>query len=77
MTKRDIEIQALLLRHRANGCISAISRWEMSTNFETAKIALPALRARYATLEAEADGLDRLVEQWDEFGPYFSQEKSE
>ena len=72
MTKRDVEIQALLLRHRANGCISAISKWENSMNPQRAPEALAALRARLHQLEAEADGLDRLAEQWDEFGPYFA-----
>ena len=77
MTKRDIEIQALVLRHRANGCISAISKWEMSTNFDAQKVALPALRARFHQLEAEADGLESLAEQWDEFGQYFDAALSE
>jgi hypothetical protein len=71
MTKRDVEIQALLLRHRANGCVTALSSWRYSTNTEAAKVAIPALEARYQTLEAEAAGLDALVEQWDEFGPHF------
>ena len=72
MTKRDIEIQAMLLRHRANGCISAITKWESSLNLEARDAALPALRARFHQLEAEADGLDALVEQWDEFGEHFA-----
>lgn len=71
MTKRDVEIQALLLRHRANGCMAAIHKWEMSTNREAAEIAIPTIRARIFQLEAEASGLDDLVEQWDEFGKYF------
>lgn len=71
MTKREVEIQALLLRHRANGCISAITKWEDSFNEESKPVALAALRARFHQLEAEADGLDALVEQWDEFGPHF------
>lgn len=71
MTKREVEIQALLLRHRANGCLSAIGKWEASFNQEAAKVALPALRARFHQLEAEADGLDALAEQWEEFGEYF------
>lgn len=71
MTKREIEIQALLLRHRANGCITAIVSWEGSYNEEQKSVALAALRARVHQLEAEADGLDALVEQWEEFGPYF------
>lgn len=72
MTKRDVEIQALLLRHRANGCISAISAWESSTNTQRAPEAIAALRARFHQLEAEAGGLDSLAEQWDEFGPHFA-----
>jgi len=71
MTKREVEIQALLLRHRANGCISAISKWKNSFNAEAAKDALPALRARVHQLEAEAAGLEALAEQWDEFGEHF------
>lgn len=76
MTKREVEIQALLLRHRANGCISALSGWRDSVNVEAAKIAIPALEARFQTLKAEAAGLEALVEQWDEFGPYFSVERA-
>lgn len=75
MTKREVEIQALLLRHRANGCMSGLSRWEFSTNEEAKKYAVPALKVRAHQLEAEADGLDALVEQWDEFGQYFELEK--
>lgn len=71
MTKREVEIQALLLRHRANGCISAITRWESSYNEETKPTAIAALRSCFHQLEAEANGLDALVEQWEEFGPYF------
>lgn len=71
MTKRDVEIQAMLLRHRANGCISAITKWEASFNLEAQDAALPALRARFHQLEAEADGLDALAERWDEFGKHF------
>lgn len=71
MTKRDVEIQVLLLRHRANGCISAITKWQESLNHEAAKDAIPALRARFHQLEAEANGLEALAEQWDEFGAYF------
>jgi hypothetical protein len=75
MTKREVEIQALLLRHRANGCISAITKWEDSFNEKSKPVALAALRARFHQLEAEADGLDALVEQWDEFGPHFEVSK--
>lgn len=75
MTKREVEIQALLLRHRANGCISAIASWENSSNRERAPAAIKALQDRYQQLEAEAAGLDALVEQWDEFGPYFADEE--
>jgi hypothetical protein len=71
MTKRDIEIQASLLRHKANGCISAIGKWRDSTNEEQKPIAIAALQTRVHQLEAEADGLDALVEQWDEFGEHF------
>lgn len=71
MTKKEVEIQALLLRHQANGCLSAITRWEYSTNIEARKIAIPALRAEFQVLEARAQGLEDLVAQWDEFGPYF------
>lgn len=74
MTKREIEIQALLLRHRANGCITAITRWESSYNEEQRAAALAALRSRFHQLEAEADGLDALIEQWDEFGQHFEAE---
>ena len=78
MTKRDVEIQALLLRHKANGCISALVRWQNSDNREQAPIAMKALQERVHQLEAEADGLDALVEQWEEFGPYFEvQERPE
>ncbi len=72
MYKREVEIQALLLRHRANGCISAITQWEASPNTQRAPSAIKALQDRYQQLEAEAAGLDALVEQWDEFGPYFA-----
>ena len=71
MTKRDVGIQALLLRHRANGCMSKIGDWQNSTNTEMAQLAIPALRARIVQLEAEADGLVALAEQWDEFAEYF------
>jgi hypothetical protein len=71
LTKREIEIQALLLRHMANGCITAIVDWQDSSNEEQKPVALAALRARVHQLEAEAGGLDALVEQWEEFGPYF------
>lgn len=75
MTKRDVEIRAMLLRHKANGCISSIITWRDSTNAEEAKIAIPAIKARYHQLEAEAAGLDSLVEQWDEFGEHFDEVK--
>lgn len=71
MTKREVEIQAALLRHRANGCISALVRWQNSLNTEQAPLAMKALQERVIQLEAEADGLDALAEQWDEFGPHF------
>lgn len=71
MTKKEVEIQAMLLRHQANGCISAITRWEYSTNTEARNIAIPALKAEFQVLEARAQGLDDLVTQWDEFGLYF------
>lgn len=71
MTKREVEVQAMLLRHRANGCISGLVKWQNSYNTETAPIAMKALQERALQLEAEADGLDALVEQWAEFGPHF------
>ena len=72
MTKRDVEIQALLLRHRANGCLSGLVKWQNSFNAEQSEIAMKALQERYHQLEAEADGLDSLAEQWEEFGPHFA-----
>lgn len=74
MTKQEVVIQAMLLRHQANGCISALTRWEYSSNNEAKAVAMPALQAEYQVLEARADGLDALVEQWDEFGQYFEGE---
>lgn len=75
MTKQEVEIQALLLRHQANGCMSAISRWRYSLNSEAKDVAIPALEAEYQILEARADGLDALAEQWDEFGQYFENQE--
>lgn len=71
MTKREVEIQALLLRHQANGCMSAIKKWEHSGNRAAAVIALPAIKAEVHVLQARANGLDDLVAKWDDFGPYF------
>lgn len=73
MTKREVEIQALLLRHQANGCLSALTSWEYSTNTEARAIAMPALRAEFQVLDARAKGLEELVEQWDEFGLHFEE----
>lgn len=65
MTKDDVKTQIILLQSRANGCLGDLSKWKSSSNLDK-EIVIPALKARYAVLCAEVDGLRHLIENWDE-----------